>query len=96
MAVEMINLENLKIALRIDYDDEDIYLKMCLDAAIEHLKSAVDDYETKIKEESFIKKTNIILVFTVQKLFDERTFNDDTKTSTKINHIVSSLLTQMR
>ena len=92
----MIDLTGLKIALRIDYDDEDTYLKMCLDAAIEHLKSAVDDYEAKIETESFIKKANIVLTFTVQKLFDERTFNDDTKTSVKINHIVSSLLTQMR
>lgn len=91
----IITLEEVKQALRIDYDDEDPYLQICIDASEAYLESAIDDYEEKIKDNKFQHRAKIIIIMTTQNLFDERSYTSGIYQD-KIKFIVQSLMAQMR
>lgn len=90
-----ITLDELKQALKIDYEDEDNYLQLCLDAAKAHLEDAIDNYEEKILDEKFNKKAKLVVIFTVQDMFDNRGMTSGIYTD-KIKYIIQSLMAQMR
>ena len=89
-----ITLAEIKEALRIDYDDEDIYLQLCLDTATAHIEEAIDDYATKIADEKFAKKAKLLTIMTVQDMFDNRVYSTDKPE--KVKYILQSLMAQMR
>ena len=93
-----ITLEEVKTALKIDYDDEDTFLNLCIEVAKSHLESAIDDYDTKNTDEKFANKAKLIIILTVQDLFDNRSFTTNTTNgqSEKVKYIIQSLLIQMR
>lgn len=91
-----ITLEEVKEALRIDYDDEDVYLDLCLEAAKVHLEDSIDDYNTKILEEKFQKKAKIVIIMTTQNLFDNRTYSENSSNTDKIKYVIQSFIAQMR
>lgn len=92
-----ITLAEVKEALRIDYDDEDTYLQLCLDAAKAHVEDAIDDYETKITEAKMQSKAKIAIIAITQDLFDNRVYTfASTDKSEKVKYIIQSLMQQMR
>jgi len=97
--IAIVTIELAKEALKIDYDDEDTFLGLCIEAAEVHLEGAIDDYSTKIEDEKFIKMAKIVILMTVQSLFDNRVFSNDVSSSAaseKIKYIISSFMAQMR
>ena len=93
-----ITLAEVKEALRIDYDDEDTYLQLCLDAAKAYVEDAIDDFALKITEPKFHSKAKITVIMATQNLFDKRVFStlDDNKNTEKARYIIQSLMAQMR
>ena len=90
-----ITLDEVKESLKIDYDDEDVFLTLCLDAATAHLESAIDDYDTKITDEKFAKKAKMVIIITIQDMFDNRNYISGVY-SDKVKYIIQSLMAQMR
>ncbi len=86
-------LNEVKEALRIDYDDEDKYLQLCIDVAKSHLESAIDNYEEKILNENFQMKAKLVIIFIIQDIFDNRSLSTD---KDKIRYSIKSLMAQMR
>lgn len=93
-----ITLAEVKEALRIDYDDEDTYLQLCLDAAKGYVEDAIDDYALKVVDVKFHSKAKMVIVMAVQNMFDNRVFStiDNNKNTEKVKYIITSLMVQMR
>lgn len=97
--IEIVTIQEVKEALRIDYDDEDTYLNLCIKAAQSHLEDALDDFDNKILDDKFKNKAKIVVLMTIQNLFDNRVFSTDISSSTtneKVKYILSSFMLQMR
>ena len=88
-------MEEVKEALKIDYEDEDTFLNLCLEAAKSHLKNAIDDFETKLTNEKFFNQAKLVIIMTVQDMFDNRSYTTE-KQSEKVKFIIQSLIAQMR
>ena len=79
-----ITLAEVKEALRIDYDDEDTYLQLCLDTAKGYVEDAIDDYALKVVDVKFHSKAKMVIVMAVQNMFDNRVFSTiDNNNNTK-------------
>ena len=50
--MDILTLIEVKQFLRIDYDDEDNFLELCIQNAEEYIRDAVDDFDTKIQIEN--------------------------------------------
>lgn len=91
-----ITLAEVKEALKIDYDDEDVFLELCLETAKAHTEDAIEDYATKIADEKFANKAKLVIIMTIQDMFDNREFANSSEKSEKVKYIIQSLLAQMR
>lgn len=89
-----VKLEELKEALRIDYNDENVFLQMCLNSAESYLKDSIDNYDEKIEVEAFQKKVKMPIILISQELFDNRSLT--TEKSEKVKYIMTSLMTQLK
>jgi len=90
-----ITLEEVKEALRIDYEDEDYFLNLCIRTAEGYLRDAIEGYDVKIKEQSFANKAKLVIIMITQDLFDNRGYSTD-KQSEKVKYILQSFMAQMR
>ena len=93
-----IALSLVKEALRIDYDDEDTFLNLCLESAKGYIEDAIDDYETKIEDTKFQNKAKIAIISIVQDMFYNRVYSNaaNMAQSEKTRYIIASLMAQMR
>ncbi|HDK7215224.1 TPA: phage gp6-like head-tail connector protein [Clostridium botulinum] len=91
--MDTLTLAEVKQFLRLDYDDEDIFLQLCIQNAEEYLKSAVDDYDNKIQIDRFKIKARLFMLMLIQDMFDNRELM--TKDNEKYKYIAKSMLMQM-
>ncbi|MBY6799539.1 phage gp6-like head-tail connector protein [Clostridium botulinum] len=91
--MDILTLIEAKEFLRIDYDDEDNFLQLCIQNAEEYLKSAVDEYEDKIQKDKFKIKARLFMLMLIQDMFDNRILN--TLDNEKYKYIAKSMLMQM-
>lgn len=89
----ILTLNETKNYLRIDYDDEDIILQLCIDNAEEYIRDAIDDFDNKIQIERFHRKAKLLAMMLIQDMFDNRELM--TKDSEKYKYIAKSLIMQM-
>ena len=68
---------------------------LCVESAKAYLKDAIDEYDTKILNESFANKAKLVIIMIVQDLFDNRVYAQD-KESEKVKYIIQSFMAQMR
>ncbi|MGO5072345.1 head-tail connector protein [Clostridium sporogenes] len=90
----ILTLNETKNYLRIDYDDEDIILQLCIDNAEEYIRDAIDDFDNKIQIERFQRKAKLLAMMLIQDMFDNRELM--TKDNEKYKYIARSFITQMR
>lgn len=88
----MIDLQKAKDYLRVTYDEENEYIEFLIGVAKEYLKNAITDFEKKYKKENFQKQADMVLLFLVQNLFDERYYQGQ---DLKIQYMVTSMINQM-
>ncbi|EKS4345792.1 phage gp6-like head-tail connector protein [Clostridium botulinum] len=89
----ILTLNETKNYLRIDYNDEDVVLQLCIDNAEEYIRDAIDDFDNKIQIERFQRKAKLLAMMLVQDMFDNRELM--TKDSEKYKYIAKSLIMQM-
>ncbi|AUN11445.1 head-tail connector protein [Clostridium botulinum] len=89
----ILTLNETKNYLRIDYDDEDIILQLCIDNAEEYIRDAIDDFDNKIQIERFQRKAKLLAMMLIQDMFDNRELM--TKDNEKYKYIAKSLIMQM-
>ncbi|KRU46287.1 phage gp6-like head-tail connector protein [Clostridium sporogenes] len=92
--MDILTLIEVKQFLRIDYDDEDNFLQLCIDNATEYIRDAVDDFDTKIQIDRFKTRAKLFSMFIIQDMFDNRELT--TKDNEKYKYIARSFITQMR
>lgn len=81
------DLSEVKTFLRVDYDDDDIYIKLLIDVAKEYIDDAIGQYnELKAKH-------RLLLLTIVQALFEERSYTVENKNE-KIQYILKSIVMQ--
>ncbi|KOY67280.1 DNA-packaging protein [Clostridium sporogenes] len=92
--INIITLQEVKEYLRVDYDDEDNFLQLCIINAEGYLKDSIDNFEIKIKSERFKNKARLIMMAIIQDMFDNRDLT--TKENEKYKLIVNYFLLQMK
>ncbi|EHN17136.1 hypothetical protein IYC_00090 [Clostridium sporogenes PA 3679] len=92
--MDILTLIEVKQFLRIDYDDEDNFLQLCIQNAEEYIRDAVDDFDTKIQIDRFKTRAKLFALFIIQDMFDNRELT--TKDNEKYKYIARSFITQMR
>nr|WP_278001059.1 head-tail connector protein [Clostridium botulinum] len=83
----------MKEFLRLDYDDEDNFLQLCIQNVEEYMRDAIDDFDNKIQIERFQRKAKLLALMLIQDMFDNRELM--TKDNEKYKYIAKSLIMQM-
>lgn len=83
----MIDLPQIRNILRIDTGDDDEFLSLALDAAVEYIKAAVGDYPENSK------RADMITAFLVSDMYEKRNFVVE-KPEEK-GYIIRSMLMQL-
>ncbi|NCI22156.1 phage gp6-like head-tail connector protein [Clostridium botulinum] len=91
--MDILTMAEVKEFLRLDYDDEDNFLQLCIDNAEEYIRDAVDEFDTKMQIDRFKTKAKLFSLMLIQDMFDNRELM--TKDSEKYKYIAKSLIMQM-
>nr|DAJ91735.1 MAG TPA: head tail connector [Caudoviricetes sp.] len=91
--MDILTLAETKEFLRLDYDDEDNFLQLCIQNAEEYIRDAIDNFDNKIQIERFQRKAKLLAMMLIQDMFDNRELM--TKDSEKYKYIAKSLIMQM-
>ena len=65
-----LTLNEAKNYLRIDYDDDDLWLQSLLVATVDYLKDAIDDFDIKVEKDKFKSRAKIIALVLLQDWYD--------------------------
>ncbi|MBO0575105.1 phage gp6-like head-tail connector protein [Clostridium botulinum] len=91
--MDILTLAEVKEFLRLDYDDEDNFLQLCIQNVEEYMRDAIDDFDNKIQIERFQRKAKLLALMLIQDMFDNRELM--TKDNEKYKYIAKSLIMQM-
>lgn len=87
-----LTLNEAKNYLRIDYDDDDLWLQSLLVATVDYLRDAIDDFDTKVTKEKFIKRAKILACVLLQEWYDNR----EQRESKDLSYTSRSLMLQLQ
>lgn len=90
--MDIINLDELKNYLRIDYTEDDKMLQSLMAVANDYLKNAINDYEKKKEKESYQPRLKLLICILVQDWYDNR---EQVENKT-LSYSARSLLTQLQ
>lgn len=68
----MIDLDKAKNYLRVEYDDDDDYIKELIEVAYTYIREGITGYDTKINHPAFEQKADMVARAIIQNLYDER------------------------
>lgn len=68
----MIDLDKAKTYLRVEYDDDDEYIKELIEVAYTYIREGITGYDTKINHPAFEQKADMVARAIIQNLYDER------------------------
>lgn len=88
------DLQIVKDYLRIDYDYDDAFLKILIDAAESYLASAVNDFDKKSKKKNFKSRADIVRLALIQEMYDNRILINDK--SKDLSYTIRSMITQLQ
>lgn len=91
----MLSLDDVKNFIRVDYDDDDNLINLLIDNAEIYLKDAIDDYDSKIKNERFQNKARLAMLVLISNWYDNRDFAEF-KVDEKVRYTIHSLIQQMK
>ena len=90
--VDILTLEEAKNYLRVDYDEDDTLLQSLMIAAIDYLRDAIDDFDTKVTKEKFNKRAKILACVLLQEWYDNR----EQRESKDLSYTSRSLMLQLQ
>lgn len=85
----VIDIECVKGYLRIDFDDDDEYIKLLIEVAKEYIDDAVGEYN----EEN--ARHNLILLNIISSLYENRSFTNKNQ-SEKVSYSIKNMLMQLQ
>ena len=92
----MIDKNYVKQFLRVDFDDDDSYIELCIDAAKEYVKNSVG--KPVIKESGTLDESNplvkLLLLNLCVDMYERRSFTTD-KMSEKTRYTIRSIIRQL-
>ncbi|NFM25171.1 phage gp6-like head-tail connector protein [Clostridium sporogenes] len=91
--MDILTLAETKEFLRLDYNDEDNFLQLCIQNVEEYMRDAIEDFDNKIQIERFQRKAKLLAMMIIQDMFDNRELM--TKDNEKYKYIAKSLIMQM-
>jgi uncharacterized phage protein (predicted DNA packaging) len=84
-----VTLEEVKQAIRVDFDDDDDFITLLMNAAKEYIKDAIGvDYDASIP------RHEVLLVALVEDAYRNRSYTVDGK-SDKVRYIIKSIVQQL-
>lgn len=87
----MINLERAKEYLRIDYEDEDVYIQSLIEISEIYIESMVGvSYKT---DEKALNLANLLQLKLISDMYEQR--STDVQNNTKQDRIVTSILDKL-
>lgn len=89
---DILTLEEAKNYLRIDYNEDDTLLQSLMIAAIDYLKDAIDDFDTKVEKDKFKSRAKIIALVLLQDWYDNREHAE----SKDLTYTIRSMITQLQ
>lgn len=87
-----LTLDEAKNYLRIDYDDDDLWLQSLLVATVDYLKDAIDDFDVKVEKDKFKSRAKIIALVLLQDWYDNREHSE----SKDLTYTIRSMITQLQ
>lgn len=95
--MDLITLQEAKDYLRVDGDEEDIFISQLITLAYDYLLDGVTDFEEKLKNVRFKEKARICIKALVQEFFDNRIFAQTLHggQTVEVNYIIRSIMNQM-
>ncbi len=92
----MIDLNYVKQFLRVDFNDDNLYIELCIKAAEEYVKNSVG--KPVIKEDGTLDEDNplvkLLLLNLCVDMYERRSFTID-KMSEKVRYTVRSIIRQL-
>lgn len=90
----ILTLNEVKLFLKVDYEEEDNYIQLLIDAAENYIQDAIDNYDTKILNTRFKNKAKIVSLALINEAYSNRELI--TKDDEKYKLIIKSFLLQMQ
>jgi len=92
--MDIVILDEAKKYLRVDDDSDDDFIQLCIDTSEGFLSDAITDFDTKINNTRFYNKAKLLILASVQDMYDNRQMT--TKDNEKLKLLVQSFMLQMR
>ena len=95
--MELITLTEVKEYLRVDGNEEDVFLTSLIALAYDYLLDGVTGFEEKLKNVRFKEKAKICMKALIQEFFDNRIFAQMLHggQTVEVNYIIRSIMSQM-
>lgn len=93
----IIDLQEAKEWLRVDYDEDDMQIQLLIDTAETYLKDSIDDFYKKIVHDtdgSFKNKAKLVMLVLITNWYDSRDFTE-LDADEKVRYTITSLMKQM-
>ncbi|WP_353096227.1 head-tail connector protein [Tissierella praeacuta] len=91
----MINLQETKEWLRVDYDEDDTQIQLLIDTAETYLRDSIDDFDIKLVNDKFKNKAKLVMLVLVTNWYDNREFTE-LNVDEKVRYTINSLIQQMK
>ena len=86
------NREKVSRYLRLDY--EDILIGDLIEVSNGYRRDAIDNYDEKVKNESFKAKSEMVQLILIQELYDNR--NQAKKDSEDFSYVIRAMISQLQ
>lgn len=93
----IIDLQEAKEWLRIDYDEDNTQIQLLIDTAETYLRDSVDDFDVKLANDTnggFKNKARLVMLVLITNWYDNREFTEldvDEKTRYTIHSIIQQM-----
>lgn len=94
----IINLQEAKDWLRVDYDDDNTQIQLLIENAEAYLRDSIDDFDIKLandKDGRFKNKAKLIMLVLITNWYDNREFTE-LDVNEKTRYTIHSLIQQMK
>lgn len=93
----ILDLQEVKEWLRIDYDEDNSQIQLLIDTAETYLKDSIDNFDTKLANDtdgSFKNKAKLVMLVLITNWYDSRDFTE-LDVDEKVRYTITSLMKQM-
>lgn len=87
-----LTLKEVKDYLRIDFDDDDLWLQSLMVATMDYLRDSIDDFDKKLEKEKFKSRAKILALVLLQDWYDNREHAENKD----FTYTVRSMMTQLQ